>query len=41
MHTCILAPNRNYAASDRPLQRTIQGCREEWQSHENSDERQG
>ena len=23
MHTCILAPNRNCAASDRPLRRTI------------------
>ena len=25
MHTCILAPNRNCAASDCPLRRTIQG----------------
>ena len=41
MHTCILAPNRNCAAPDRPLRRTIQGRREEWQSHENSSERQG
>ena len=41
MHTCILATNSNCAASDRPLRRPIKGCREEWQSHENPDEKQG
>ena len=41
MHTCIHAPNRHCAASDRPLRRTIQGRLEEWQSHENPSERQG
>ena len=33
--TCILAPNRNCTASDRPLRRTIQGRREERQIYEN------
>ena len=35
MYSFILALNRNCTASDRPLRRTIQGRREEWQSNEN------
>ena len=38
--TCIFATNRNCAASDRPL-RPIWGHREEPQSHENPNKRQG